>query len=101
MKTTNFKAMAILVGSVLINIQSMSAGVVDNVKKFAGDQVSNFNILGLLVIGGIVGASLIIYIISNHLIKEKEEPTIGQTGQVKRSIHSRHHHTRQVVKKTS
>ena len=101
MKTTNFKAFATLVGLLLLNIQSMNAGVVDKVQKFAGDQVSNFNILGLLVIGGIVGASLVIYIISNHLIKDKDDRVTMQTGQTKRQSHQRHHHARQIVKKTS
>ncbi|MDP1803494.1 MAG: hypothetical protein Q8L81_19175 [Bacteroidota bacterium] len=104
MKTTKFKAFLILVGSVLMNIQSMSAGTIDDVKKFAGDQMSNFNMQGLLVIGGIVGAGLLIYIVSNHLIKDKDEETVGHLGQnsnISRHNHHRHHHTRHIVKKTS
>jgi hypothetical protein len=101
MKTTNFKAMAILTGLVLVNIQSMNADVVDNVKNVAGNSASSFNMMGLLVIGGIIGASLIVYFISNYTNNEKNESVIGQTGSVKKYGHSRHHHTRHIVKKTS
>ena len=101
MKATNFKAVSVLVGLALVNSQSMHAGVADKFQKFAGDQLSNFNMQGLLVIGGIIGASLLLYIISNHLIKEKEEPKFGQNPQVGRQNHHRHHHAKHIVKKTS
>lgn len=101
MKTTTFKAISILVGLMLVNTQNMSAGAVSKFQKFAGDQMSNFNTQGLLVIGGIIGASLVLYIISNHLIKDKDEEVLVQKSQGGRQNHHRHHHARQVVKKTS
>lgn len=104
MKTTKFKAFLILIGSVLANIQSVSAGTIDQVKKFAGEQVSNFNMQGLLLIGGIVGAGLLIYIITNHVIKDKDEETVsnlGQNSRISQYNHHRHHHPRHIVKKTS
>jgi len=101
MKTTKFRALMILIGSMLIGSQSMSASVIDGVKKFAGDQVTNFNMQGLLVIGGIVGAGLLVYIISNHVIRDKDEQTVAQNPHISRLNHHRHHHTRHVVKKTS
>lgn len=101
MKTTKFRALMILIGSMLVSSQSMSAAVLDGVKKFAGDQMANFNMQGLLVIGGIVGAGLLVYIISNHIIRDKDEQTVVQNPHVNRHIHHRHHHTRHIVKKTS
>ena len=101
MKTTKFKALMILIGSMLLSTQRMSASVIDNVKKFAGDQMANFNMQGLLVIGGVVGAGLLVYIISNHVIGDKDEQTVEQNPHVNRHNHHRHHHTRHIVKKTS
>ena len=101
MKTTNFKAVSVLVGLALINSQSMSAGVADKFQKFAGDQISNFNMQALLLIGGIIGTGLLFYIISNHLVTDKDESKIGQNTQPNRQNHHRHHHSRHIVKKTS
>ena len=101
MKTTKFKAFLILVGSVLVNIQGAFAGNIDEVKKFAGEQVSNFNLQGLLVIGGVVCAGLLVYIVSNHVIKDKQEETVGQNNHITRHNHHRHQHGRHIVKKTS
>lgn len=101
MKTTNLKAMSILAGLVLVNIQSMNADVVDNVKNVAGNSASSFNMMGLLVIGGIIGASLIVYFISNYTNNEKNESVMGHTGSAKKYSHPRHHHARHIVKKTS
>ena len=101
MKTINFKAFAILIGLLLTNTYYLKAGVINNVQKFAGEQLTNFNLQGLLVIGGIIGVCLIIYIISNHLVKEKEEPITKQNSQIARYNHHRHGHTRSIVKKTS
>jgi hypothetical protein len=101
MKTTKFKAMAILVGLVLSNIQSMCAGVIDNVNKVDGGQISSFNMQGLIVMGGIVGASLLLYIVTTYVIKDKDEPILDQKSQINRHNHHRHHRARNVVKKTS
>ncbi|MEO6303948.1 MAG: hypothetical protein ABIP51_12330 [Bacteroidia bacterium] len=101
MKTTKLKALTILLGSMLVSSQHMSAGVIDNVKKFAGDQITNFNMQGLLVIGGVVGAGLLVYIISNHVIKDKDDQTAVQNPHISRHNHHRHNHARHIVKKTS
>lgn len=100
MKTTKLKAFMILVGLVLVNIQTMSAGVIGDITKFASDQMSNFNMQGLLVIGGVVGAGLLIYIVSNHLTKEKEEQHMGQNSHIGKRNHQRYHN-RHIIKKTS
>lgn len=106
MKTTKFKAFLILVGLVLVNITKMSAGVIDDVKKTAGAQVSNFNMQGILLIGGIIGAGLLIYIVSNYLVKDKEEQVDPkQISQIAKHNHERyqqrHYPNRHIIKKTS
>lgn len=100
MKTTKIKALLILVGLVLVNIQSISAGVIDDVKKTAGNELSNFNMQGILLIGGIVGAGLLIYIISNYLTREKDEQPLGQNLHIGKRNHQRYHN-RHIIKKTS
>lgn len=100
MKTTTLKAFMILVGLMLVNIQTMSAGVIGDISKFAGEQMSNFNMRGLWVIGGVVGAGLLIYIISNHLTKEKDEQPVGQNNHIGKRNHQRYH-DRHIIKKTS
>jgi hypothetical protein len=101
MKTTKFKAFIILLGLWLVNMQTITAGKMDGIKKFAGDQMSNFNMQGLLVIGGIVGAGLLIYIVSNHLVKDKEDETLTQQQyKAHKHNHNRHHHSKHIVKKT-
>ncbi len=101
MKTTTLKAQLILIGSMLIGSQRMSAGVIDNVKKIVGDEMSSFNMTGLFIIAGVVGAGLLVYIISNHLIKEKDDENVVPHHHVNRHHHHRHHHTRPIVKKTA
>ena len=101
MKTTKFKALMILLGSLLVSTQKMSAGIIDNMKKVAKDEISNVNMNGLLIIGGIVAAGLLVYIISNHLIKDKDEQSVVQNPHMHRHNHHRHHHARHIIKKTS
>ncbi|MBA3683332.1 MAG: hypothetical protein H0W73_19525 [Bacteroidetes bacterium] len=97
----------ILVGLVLVNIQTISAGVIDDVKKTAGNELSNFNMQGILIIAGIIGAGLLIYIISNYLMKEKEEYVVDakQSSHIAKHNHDRyqqrHYPNRHIVKKTS
>jgi hypothetical protein len=101
MKTINFRAMSILVGLVLVSSQRMVAGVMDSVTNNSGNQMSNLNTQGLIVMGGIVGASLVLYILTTYVIKDKSQSVLGQKPPVNRHNHNRHHHNRQVVKKTS
>lgn len=106
MKTTKFKAFMILVGLLLVNVQTISAGIIDDVKKTAGNEISNFNMQGLLIIGGIIGAGLVIYIISNYFMKEKEEYVDAkQSSHIAKHNHDRyqqrHYPNRHIVKKTS
>jgi hypothetical protein len=101
MKTTNFKAMAILVGLVLVSGQNMFANVIDSVTNVSNKQMSNLNTQGLIVMGGIVGASLLLYIITTYVIKDKNEPVLDQKTPINRHNHNRHHHNRHIVKKTS
>ncbi len=106
MKTTKFKAFMILVGLVLVNIQTISAGVIDDMKKTVGNEVSNFNMQGILIIGGIIAAGLLIYIVSNYIVKDKEEQIDPkQSSQIAKHNHERyqqrHYPNRHIVKKTS
>jgi len=101
MKTTNSKAMAILVGLVLVSGQNMFANVIDSVANVSNNQMSNLNTQGLIVMGGIVGASLLLYIITTYVIKDKNEPVSDQKTPINRHNHNRHHHNRHIVKKTS
>ncbi len=106
MKTTKFKAFMILVGLVLVNIQTLSAGVIDDMKKTVGNEVSNFNMQGILIIGGIIAAGLLIYIVSNYIVKDKEEQIDPkQSSQIAKHNHERyqqrHYPNRHIVKKTS
>jgi hypothetical protein len=97
MKTTSFKAFLILGGLILLNVQSMNAGIVDKFENFIGNEFSSFNLQGLYLIGGIVTVALVFYILSNHFTKEEEAP-IRNDMMVK--PHKRHHH-RSVIKKTA
>lgn len=101
MKTINFRAMSILVGLALVSSQRMVAGVMDSVTNNSGNQMSNLNTQGLIVMGGIVGASLVLYILTTYVIKDKSQSVLDQKPPVNRHNHNRHHHNRQVVKKTS
>jgi hypothetical protein len=101
MKTTNFKAISILVGLVLGGSQNMCASVIDSVTNGSGSQMSNLNTQGLIVMGGIVGASLLLYIITTYVIKDKSQTVLDQKTPINRHNHHRHHHNRHVVKKTS
>jgi hypothetical protein len=101
MKTTNSKAMVILVGLVLVSGQNMFANVIDSVANVSNNQMSNLNTQGLIVMGGIVGASLLLYIITTYVIKDKNEPVSDQKTPINRHNHNRHHHNRHIVKKTS
>lgn len=101
MKTTNFKAMSILVGLVLGGHQKTCANVIDSVANVSGSQMSDLNTQGLIVMGGIVGASLLLYIITTYVIKDKNEPVLDQKTPINRHNHHRHHHNRHIVKKTS
>lgn len=101
MKTINFKAMSILVGLVLGGSQKMCASVIDSLTNGSGSQMSNLNTQGLIVMGGIVGASLLLYIITTYVIKDKSQTVLDQKTPINRHNHHRHHHNRHVVKKTS
>lgn len=101
MKTTNFKAFSALVGLVLVSNQKLCANVMDSATNVSGNQMSNLNTQGLIVMGGIVGASLLLYIITTYVIKDKKEPVFDQKTPITRHNHHRHQHNRQIVKKTS
>lgn len=94
MKAAFLRFMAILVGSGLFQIPAASAGVSDKFQKFVGGEFTDFQ--GLYIMGGVIVASLLIYILTNHFSKkEEQEVSRGIVGE------GRRHHHRSVVKKTA
>lgn len=86
----------------LIGITTAKA---DNLDKFKKTLARDFaGSVGIYIIGGLVVASLLIYIIYNHFInkdkgEETQKTTVKPGFNYKR--HKHHHHTRQAVKKTA
>ncbi|MBA3663447.1 MAG: hypothetical protein H0W61_04465 [Bacteroidetes bacterium] len=98
MKTTFFKSVSLLLGFLLVNVNSMSASVGDKFDKFVLSEFSN-SLGGFYIIAGIVIASLVLYVIVNHFNKEEEKRTVHHGSHF--THHKRHHHTHRVIKKTS
>lgn len=107
MKTTNFKAILILGGLMLINVQTASASVIGGIKKFAAEQLTNFDLQALWGIGAIVVGGLIIFFVSNYLneLHEKRENALREQNShvIKHHHHNHHRHVqvRHIVKKTA
>jgi hypothetical protein len=96
MKTTTLKTALILGGLMLINAQSMNAGISDQLNHFIANELSNFHMQGLYVILGIIGAGLTFYFFSNRFIKD-EKPVRQRINYTQQ----RRQHHRAVIKKTS
>ena len=75
MKTPSFRAELILLGLLLIN-KGLFAGAGNELKNSLSNELSNFHIQGLYVIGGIIIAGLLSYILFNHFRKEETKPLI-------------------------
>ncbi len=95
MKTTSLKAFLILGGSMLIG-GTMQAGITDQFIHSVSNELSNFHVQALFVIGGIIAAGLTFYFLT-HFIYKEEKP---QRQKVSYSQQRRQHH-RAVVKKTA
>jgi len=96
MKTTNFKAILILAGLMLLGSGTASANVISDFKHFIGTEFSGTEALYLM--GGIIVGSLVLYLMVNHFSKEEEQKQerIG----VNPAYQRRQRHNR-VIKKTS
>jgi hypothetical protein len=73
------------------------AGAADKMKNMISKQFNSFE--GIYIMGGIIVGSLLVYVISNYLMKEKESKTPTPTAH--HHSHPRHHRHHRVVKKTS
>lgn len=98
MKTTIFRALLILGGLMLLNVQTMNAGLANQFKNFVGHEFTSLNLQGFYLIAGIILTGLLFYVIFNY--SEKNEKPIQ--SKVNYSGHQRrHHHHRAVIKKTA
>ncbi len=97
MKTKTVKALLILGGLMLLNTQSMHAGIADQFKNFVGNEFTNFHLQSLYLIGGIILTGLSFYVIFNHADKE-EKP---MRTKVSYASQQRRQHHRAVIKKTA
>lgn len=92
MKKSSFKAFTILVGLLLAVSFEAKAGAWNRFEKTIGNTFGDP--IGIYIIMGIVGGSLLLYYIFNHVIEDKEE--------VKRPHkHNSHRHHRHIVRKTA
>ncbi|MCE3259112.1 MAG: hypothetical protein K0S12_753 [Bacteroidetes bacterium] len=98
METKSFKALLILVGLILLNVTSATAGIGERFEKFVGSEFSNFQ--GLYIIAGIVIASLVLYIVLNHFNKEEEKSAHHSPRHTQHRRHHHMHHTHKIIKKT-
>lgn len=90
----------IVTSLIIIGTTKAHAGSLDKFKKTIASEFSNLQ--GLYIAGGLVVASLLVYIIYNHVIKEKEDPNLtkhaAKPGANYRR-HKLHHHPKQPIKK--
>jgi hypothetical protein len=74
------------------------AGATDKFKNLISKQFNSFE--GIYIMGGIIAGSLLVYVISNYLMKEKEDKNPNPAAH-HHSHHRHHRHHHRVVKKTS
>ncbi len=92
MKKTPFKAFTILLGLLLAVSFEAKAGAWNSFEKTISNNFGDP--IGIYIITGIVGGSLLLYYIFNHVIKGEEEVK-------RRHKHNSHRHHRHVVRKTA
>jgi hypothetical protein len=73
------------------------AGFTDKIKNTVSKDFNSFQ--GIYIMGGIIVGGLLIYVVSNHMMKEKPEdkeatPTVHHS-------HHRHHRHHRVAKKST
>lgn len=86
----------------ILTIIGISNAKAESFNKLKNTLVKDFaNSEGLYIIGGLVIASLLIYFVYNHLIKEKEDPEAQKMAAKPGANYKRHrqHHVKHVVKK--
>jgi hypothetical protein len=96
MKTNPTKTLFILIGLVFAGSGTLSAGVVDDFKRFVGTELSSLEAFYLMA--GIIIGSVVLYIMTSYFDNQEEEKAI------KHRVHYNHHHRRhhhRPVKKTS
>ena len=97
MKTVTIKAILIL-GGLMLASEGLFAGAGKALKNSISNELSNFHVQGLYVIGGIVVAGLVSYILINHFRKEEEKPLIHPK---KNYAQLRRAHLKSINKKTA
>ncbi len=88
----------------ILTIIGTSSAKADGLNKLKNTLVKDFaNSEGLYIIIGLVIASLLIYFVYNHLIKEKEDPEAQKNAAKPGANYKRHrqHHVKPMVKKPS
>lgn len=75
---------------------SLHAGVMDKFNKFAGTEFTSLR--GLYIMGGIIIASLVVYLLTNHFSKEDKAEA---REDLSKTYHRRSHHHHRVIKKTA
>jgi hypothetical protein len=76
---------------------SFAGGATNKMKDLISSQFNSFE--GIYIMGGIIVGSLLVYVISNYLMKDKESKNPTPTVPTHHHHHHRRHH--RVVKKTS
>jgi hypothetical protein len=85
----------------LFSANTSKADSFDKLKKTLVNDFSGME--GFYIIGGLVVGSLLIYVIYNHFIKDKEDETSSKST-IKPGFNykrHRHHHVKAAVKKTN
>jgi hypothetical protein len=86
----------------ILTIIGTSSAKADSLNKLKDTLSKDFsNLGGFYIIGGLVFASLLIYFVYNHLIKEKEDPDAQKSAAKPGANYRRHrqHHVKHMVKK--
>jgi len=98
MKTKSIKAILLVFGLMLFNLNTASATIGEKFNQFVGSEFSNMQ--GIYIIAGIVVASLVVYIVVNHFNKEEEDKSIRHGASHHHRRHHQHHHQHRIIKKT-
>lgn len=75
------------------------AGATDKIKNMVSKQFNSFE--GIYIMGGIIAGSLLVYVITNYMMKDKTDKNPTPTVNPHAHSHHRHHRHHRVVKKTS
>ncbi len=82
-----------------LTVFTTSAAYADGFDKFKNTVANEFSSLqGLYIAGGLVVASLLVYVVYNHLIKEKEDPELSKHAAKPGQNYRRHRQHHQAAK---